>query len=351
MDKHSFTTKHLLQRSLLSYMLYPASRLYAGYMLLRRRYLFPMPYKAAFRVISIGNLTSGGSGKTPITIALAAALKEKGLNVVVASRGYHAAWEDQGGMISDGRKLLTDVSKAGDEALMVASALPGIPVLVGRKRKQVLLQAEKLKPDLLILDDAMQHLKVARDLDIVVFDSKVGLGNGWVIPAGYLREPLSALPENSIILLHSKNGHVAPASLQNTLLRTGLPLFVVHSSADTIISDGRMISPQALAHSSLSLISAIAHPSSFEASAQALALPFRKHYAFPDHFAFAPNNPDMNRFLQEARNQADELYICTDKDYQKLQQITLLKDRLLCLSLKTTLDPALVDKVMGVIDN
>ncbi|MCD8479427.1 MAG: tetraacyldisaccharide 4'-kinase [Candidatus Cloacimonetes bacterium] len=147
MDKHNFATRHLLARSLLSYLLYPASLIYAGYMLFRRKFLFPKPFRAPFKVISIGNIVSGGSGKTPITIALAKALQNHGLKVAVASRAYKAGWENSAAMISDGKRLLTTVANAGDEALMVASALPGIPVYVGRKRKDVLRLIAPSQPD------------------------------------------------------------------------------------------------------------------------------------------------------------------------------------------------------------
>ena len=346
MDKNNFAARHLLQRSPLSYMLYPASLIYAGYMLFRRKFLFPSPYRAPFKVISVGNLTSGGSGKTPITIALAKALQDRGFRVVVASRGYRAGWEQRGGMISDGSRLLTDVCNAGDEALMVASSLPGIPVFVGRIRREVLRQVAKLKPDLVILDDAMQHLKVARDLDIVVFDTKVGLGNGWVIPAGYLREPLSALPEKSIILLHSKNGHPAPESLTYPLKSIGHPMYNTQSRADSLLMDGRSVDPQSMSGKSLSLVSAIAHPDSFEASIAALRLSYRTHYKFPDHFAFGERSAMLNILLHDAKANPDELYVCTEKDYAKLQQVPSLNKRLIVLRLETTLDPAFVEKVM-----
>ena len=309
-------------------------------MLFRRKFLFPSPYRAPFTVISVGNLTSGGSGKTPITIALAKALQGRGFRVVVASRGYRAGWEERGGMISDGSRLLTDVSGAGDEALMVASALPGIPVFVGRKRSTVLQEVAKLKPDLVILDDAMQHLKVARDLDIVIFDTKVGLGNGWVIPAGYLREPLSALPKNAIILLHSKNGLHAPEALLGRLQKSNLPRFAASSHATTITCAAGEIDPASLQSKKISLVSAIAHPDSFESSARAMGIHFQAHHRFPDHFAYTEPNA-MRDLLQDDC----DFLLCTAKDYAKLQSVTNLKDRLLCLHLETTLDPAFVDKV------
>jgi len=325
-------------------MLYPASLIYAGHMLFRRKFLFPNPYRAPFKVISVGNLTSGGSGKTPITIALAKALQDTGFRVVVASRGYRAGWEQRGGMISDGSRLLTDVCNAGDEALMVATALPRIPVFVGRNRREVLRQVAKLKPDLVILDDAMQHLKVARDLDIVVFDTKVGLGNGWVIPAGYLREPLSALPEKSIILLHSKNGLHAPDALLSRLHKTSLPRFVASSHASTIRSEAGVIDPTCWQNKQISLVSAIAHPDSFESSARALGIRFQAHHRFPDHFAYSDPNA-MRSLLQDVC----EILLCTAKDWAKLQDVPTLKDRLFCLDLETSLDPALVDKITSIL--
>ncbi|MDD4668144.1 MAG: tetraacyldisaccharide 4'-kinase [Candidatus Cloacimonetes bacterium] len=347
MDKHSFARNHLLTRSLLSYLLYPTSCIYAGFMLFRRRYLYRKPYRAPFKVISIGNIVSGGSGKTPITIALANALQALGLKVAIASRGYLAGWEDRGGQISDGTKLLTNVANAGDEAMMVASSLPGIPVFVGRKRSAILeLISKSISPDIVILDDALQHLKVARDLDLIVFDSLVGLGNGFVIPAGYLREPLSSLPENAIILLHSKNGHTPKQELMHCLKNLQLPLFMVNSQASRILRDNAEITPSSLMGKSISLVSAIAHPDSFEDSVNSLGITYHKHHRFPDHFAYQ-DDAAMTNLL----NDVSEYLLCTAKDYTKLQSVPTLKDRLLCLNLETTLDSALVDKVMELIEN
>lgn len=341
MDKHNFATRHLLARSLLSYLLYPASLIYAGYMLFRRKFLFPKPFRAPFKVISIGNIVSGGSGKTPITIALAKALQNHGLKVAVASRAYKAGWENSAAMISDGKRLLTTVANAGDEALMVASALPGIPVYVGRKRKDVLRLIAPSQPDVVILDDAMQHLRVARDLDIVIFDGKIGLGNGFVIPAGYLREPLSAIPKQAIILLHSKDVTPVNDILQKALCPLRQPIFSARSHASKILNGDNELDPNSLKGQSISLVSAIAHPESFESSVRALGLSFCTHHRFPDHFAFTDVSA-MRDLLQDTSH----YLLCTTKDYQKLLTIPTLKDRLLCLSLTTILDEAFVRQVL-----
>lgn len=340
MNKHSLTSAHLLHRSLLSYLLYPASCIYAGYLLFRRKYLFPKPFRAPFKVLSIGNITSGGSGKTPLTIALAKALQARGLKVGIASRGYQAAWENRAAMIFDGQKLLTTIQNAGDEACMVASQVPGIPVFVGRNRSAVLQLIAKHKLDLIILDDALQHLKVARDLDLVVFDSQVGLGNGFVIPAGYLREPLCALPNEAIILLHSKNCMPTQCALKQALTKLKQPVFQVQSRATKLLSGNQEQELKELQGKGLSLVSGIAHPDSFEDSVRALGLSFAHHYRFADHFAFR----DAKAMAPLLKDESDFL-LSTQKDAIKLQEHPLLASKILCLCLETSLDADLVDAV------
>lgn len=341
MDKQAFAVKHLLNRSLLSILLYPASLGYAGYMLFRRKFLFRHPHRASFKVISIGNLTSGGSGKTPLTIALAKALQAKGISVAIASRGYLAEWEDKPALIFDGQQFLADVSQAGDEASMVASQVPGIPVFVGRDRSAVIDCAAAFPIQVLLLDDALQHLKVARDIDLVVFDSQIGLGNGWVIPAGYLREPLSALPKTAIILLHSKNAAVPDATLMRSISKLPQTVYQLRSQASHILQGKYELPLSELSGKSLSLVSGIAHPDSFERSVKALGLKYEHHYRWPDHFAYTDAAS-----LQMLREDESQYLLCTQKDAIKLQMNAELVPKVLSLVLKTTLDDSLVEEVM-----
>jgi len=186
--------KHLYQKSLLSYLLYPLSILY-GILQKGRRKVHKKGYRSRCFVISIGNIVSGGSGKTPFTIFLANYLKEKNYNVAISHRGYKGSFEHSTVLISDRDRIFPKAQLAGDEANLIAQKCPNIPVITGKNRTKAIQALESTFPDLqiIILDDSFQHLKVQHDFDFLIFNSIGGIGNGFVLPAGILREPLSAI--------------------------------------------------------------------------------------------------------------------------------------------------------------
>ncbi|MFW6081282.1 MAG: tetraacyldisaccharide 4'-kinase, partial [Desulfosalsimonas sp.] len=146
------------------------------------------------RVISVGNITAGGTGKTPMTIYLAGMLRFMGYRPAVLSRGYKGAAEKNGAVVSDGCSLLVDFETAGDEAMLMACRLKGIPVLVGGNRYISGMRAvAEFDPDIIILDDGFQHRRLHRDLDLVLMDARHGTGNGRMLPRGTLREPVKGL--------------------------------------------------------------------------------------------------------------------------------------------------------------
>jgi len=136
-------------------------------------------------VISIGNLTVGGTGKTPMTIYIAKLLKGLGYQPAVISRGYKGLAENKGGVVSDRQKVILSPEFAGDEPFMMAQNLKEIPVLVGADRFQIGMTAvTQFSLDVIILDDAFQHRRLYRDLDIVLVDDKSLFGNGYLLPRG-----------------------------------------------------------------------------------------------------------------------------------------------------------------------
>jgi tetraacyldisaccharide 4'-kinase len=160
------------------------------------------PKKLPCRVISIGNLSVGGTGKTPMTIYMAEMLRDFGLRPVVISRGYKGTLEKKGGIVSDGETLFSDAETAGDEPLMMARALTGIPVMVGRNRFDAGMRAVRdFNADVIVLDDGFQHRRLYRDVDLVLIDDKTFLGNGRLLPRGILREPTSNLARSHACIL------------------------------------------------------------------------------------------------------------------------------------------------------
>ena len=173
------------------------------------------------RVISVGNLVVGGTGKTPMVLWLARFLSKEGLRVAIVSRGYRS--EHTGGLlvVSDGHRIQTDVRFSGDEPQLLARRLPSIPVLCSTKRAVAVDAAiEKFKSDVVILDDGFQHRFVARDLDIVMLDALNPFGNGHLFPRGVMREQATALSRaEALVLSRFNRSHQAQHNRQDLVRR------------------------------------------------------------------------------------------------------------------------------------
>lgn len=189
----------------LARLLYGCSRLYGRIVQARVRHLqhstggikrLPRP------VISVGNLTTGGTGKTPMTAYLAGLLQSWGLAPVILSRGYGGAAEKSGLVVSNGQGPRVPAALAGDEAYLLAKRLPTVPVVVGQDRYAMGIKAlEQLKPVCFILDDGYQHIQLHRDLNLVLLDYRRPFGNGHLLPRGHLREPPTALERADALVL------------------------------------------------------------------------------------------------------------------------------------------------------
>jgi tetraacyldisaccharide 4'-kinase len=207
---HSGAPREGLIRKVLLFPLYLLSLLYALIMRWRRglyrRGILPSSALPC-PVVSVGNITLGGTGKTPLVIYLAQLFQRRGLKVAVLSRGYRSESRTEVTVVSDGTRLLLCPREAGDEPAMLAKALPGTPIIIGRDRvRSGRLACAQFSPEVILLDDGFQHLPLKRDADIVLVDRHYGFGNGCLIPRGILREPLSALQAADIIILTKTTG-------------------------------------------------------------------------------------------------------------------------------------------------
>ena len=150
--------------------------------------------RLAARVVSIGNLAVGGSAKTPLAAFLARELAARGRRVALLSRGVGGRRSREVNVVSDGQRVLAAPADVGDEACLLAASAPGVPVLAGVARAALGLRAiAAFGSELLLLDDGFQHHRLARDLELVCLDARLGLGNGHVLPRGPLRERIGAL--------------------------------------------------------------------------------------------------------------------------------------------------------------
>ena len=177
-------------------------------------------------VISIGNITSGGTGKTPMTMYVAQLVRRLGYKTVILSRGYKGAAEKTGGIVSNGNRLLMTPETAGDEPFMMAQFLEDIPVLVGRDRVASGRRAVTcFSPDIILMDDGFQHRRLHRDIDIVLLDATRPLGNTYLLPRGTLREPPDALNRaDALVFSRYHSDNPSPESMLPETL-WGKPIF------------------------------------------------------------------------------------------------------------------------------
>ena len=163
---------------------------------IRKRKQLPCP------VICVGNITTGGTGKTPMTQTLCNLLQASGKRIVILSRGYGGSNEYKCAVVSDGQKVRLSAREAGDEAYLLAKTLPDIPVIVGKDRRQTgMLAWNEFHPDVIVLDDGLQFWQLHRDLNIVLLNAADPFDNGYTFPRGLLREPPSHLRRAGIIVL------------------------------------------------------------------------------------------------------------------------------------------------------
>jgi tetraacyldisaccharide 4'-kinase len=303
------------------------SCLYGGMMRIRSRLYESglLPSKTLpCRVVSVGNLVAGGTGKTPMTMMVAQLLKNLGYRVVVISRGYRGNMEEEGGIVSDGRTVFKGPEEAGDEPYLMARLLKGIPVLVGRRRYRTgLLAVEAFKPDMIVLDDAFQHLRLKRDLNLVLLDGRSPVGNGHLLPRGLLREPLSALKRaHAIILTRSEN--TIPASIIARLPKR-LPLF--HTVHESIVREVNRQDDPAILNSADGVamlagkkavaFAGLADNGQFFDSLLQEGCMLKDKIAFGDHHHY--ERDDLDHIARAAEEAGAELLITTFKDFVKFE--------------------------------
>jgi tetraacyldisaccharide 4'-kinase len=256
--------------------------------------------KLARPVISIGNITVGGTGKTPCVIYLAQMLGRLGYRPAVLSRGYGGKNPQPVNIVSDGRTIFLDAKQAGDEPLLIARTLPGVPVLTGARRSLTGQAAiERFGAQVLICDDAFQHRQIRRDINIVLLDAQRPFGNGHLLPRGGLREPLSGLRRaDCLMLTRDEQSRTLHPEIER-LASGGIPVFrAVHRLREIVIpSKNEHLAPGALAGKKVCAFSGIARPESFRRVLQEAGADILSFIDFPDHHPY--NRSDL-KFLEDS---------------------------------------------------
>lgn len=263
-------------------------------------------------VISVGNLSVGGTGKTPVVARIAEMLRGEGLPVAILSRGYRGSFRGEALIVSDGATVLAEASVAGDEPVMLARALPGVVVAVGARRDRVGAAVEhRFGPRVHLLDDGFQHLRLARDLDLVCVDTMDA--GGRPIPAGRLREFPSAIDRADAVLLTQADAATADA----------LRVLEARFGADKTFRftrrilgyfgpDGAPRTPPARAF----LLAGIARPERLEADVSARGAVVVGRRFFRDHHAFSAS--DVAAVTAAARAAGAGAIVTTAKDAVRL---------------------------------
>lgn len=275
------------------------------------------------RVISVGNITLGGTGKTPAVIQAAQVLQGRGKRVAVISRGYGRRNENEVLVVSDGRSVKTDTRLFGDEPVLIASSLPGAAVIVGADRYQAGQAAlDQFTPDVLILDDGYQHVRLKRDLNIVLLDADAPFGNGRLFPAGTLREPPQALARaDAVLITRAGKGRDLDAVRRVIARHTAAPVFTA-SHVPTGLKDIMTGGEEPLASlrgRSLLAFSGIARPQAFFSLLRELGAGVMRELPFPDHYPF--RSEDLERVRRTAREEAADMIITTEKDAVRLRSL------------------------------
>ena len=270
-------------------------------------------------VISVGNLTVGGTGKTPVVACLARLLLAQGKHPAILSRGYGGRAVDVT-RISDGRRLYLKPPEVGEEAYWLARALPGVAVYTGPCRYAAGLAAwRELRPDLFLLDDGFQHFQLHRDLDIVLLDAAHPFGNGRLLPAGPLREPPGVLAAARVLILTRFLTDRHQDQLQT--IQRMFPDKTVLTAA--ILPTGARLYPEergepltSLAGQPLFAFAGLARPGVLEETLADLGVDLKGFRGFGDHHAYS--RKDLQELVQAARAQGARALITTAKDWARL---------------------------------
>lgn len=282
-------------------------------------------------VVSVGNITAGGTGKTPVVEFLARTLAERGRKCAILTRGYKSEpldepqeWMDKEGkpvknlpkIASDGETRYLSPLYAGDEPFMLAKNLDGVAVLVDKDRvKSGIFAIEQLGANTLILDDGMQYLKLKHEIDIVLVDCGFPFGTGALLPRGTMREPRSGLARASYIIL-TKSGGKPQGELISTIRRYNkVADIIVTNHAPAHLENlftGERKPLSFLKDKYVACMSGIARPESFEGLVEGLGAHVEIRRRYPDHYWF--DQEDLETFVDRCAERAMDLIVTTEKD-------------------------------------
>lgn len=275
-------------------------------------------HRLAAPVISVGNLTFGGTGKTPFVEFLARRLRFEGYRPAILSRGYGR--RSRGVVVvSRGEGPLVTAEIGGDEPVALAGRLPGVAVVVGERRVAAARAAAQLDADLFLLDDGFQHLALARDVNLLLLDARDPFGGGKLPPGGRLREPLSAMERaDAVVFTRIARGEPNEHTLRQVArLHPELPIFHAQIRPDGLRDEaGSPVDAGEVARRRCVAVSGVAEPRRFAAALLELDLSPEETFVFADHHRYTDG--DLKRIRKAADLTGASMLVTTEKDAVKL---------------------------------
>ena len=275
-------------------------------------------------VISVGNVTVGGSGKTPLVETVVLALRESGARPAVITRGYGRRTRGVR-IVADGGGLRLGARDGGDEPVLLAEHLPGVPIVVGESRYEAgAVALGTCFANALVLDDGFQHRTLYKDLEIVVVSGSDPWGNGRLFPRGSLREPLSALKRAGLVVVTNPPTAASTSDIARVLRRRASAATVLCGAyRPTSLRRGdhvRAEAPEALRGRKVLLLAGLAAPGGFVTTAEGLGAEVAGLAQFPDHHWYTP--ADLARVAARVRKTGSEAVLTTEKDWVRLREMT-----------------------------
>jgi len=334
--------RHGVRAALLRALLYALSFIYERLVQLRLffyRHRIFREHTLGCLVISIGNLTVGGTGKTPIVEKFARAMRAGGRRVAILSRGYKSvprrtrkkSWNpfakkkpEPPRIVSDGKTLLLDSLTAGDEPYMLANNLKDVVVLVDKDRvKSGLFAIKELKADTLLLDDGLQYLHLKHRLDIVLIDRQAPFGNEYLLPRGTLREPPRNLRRASYVFITKSTGEPNDQLIER-IRRYNRTAEIIECAHQPLhlqnVLTGEQLPLERLRDTYIGSICGIAAPESFEDGLRKLGARLELSKRYTDHHRYT--EAELNSFITRCVRRDLEMIVTTEKDAVRFPRLT-----------------------------
>lgn len=277
------------------------------------------PYKPSCKVISVGNITLGGTGKTSLVEYIALYLAKQGHKVAVISRGYKR---------KPAGKDTKDYKFMGDEPYMLSKKLGNIPVIVDKKRiRAIKLAIKNYNADTVLLDDAFQQWRIRKDLEILAIDAANPFGNKNLIPRGILREPVSSLKRADIFVITKTNLSKDAGDIKGVINRYNRDAQIVESmhapvSFFKLNNSNASFNLDSLRGRSVTLFSGIGDPDSFEKLISSLGINIGLSFKFADHHDYAKE--DLNKIITSSKEKNIETIITTEKDAVRIKDLKFI---------------------------